>query len=366
MTGPLKGVRVLEVAGLGPGPHAAMMLADLGADVVRIERPGSSARRGPLNGVDHLLRGRRRVAVDLKTSQGRDCAQRLVEHADVLIEGFRPGVTERIGIGPETCLTINPKLIYVRVTGWGQSGPMSQRAGHDINYIGLTGCLHAIGEQQPVLPLNLVGDYAGGSMLAVVGVLSALVERTSSGQGQVIDVAMIDGASALTQMIWARRATGEWSDNRCDNELDGAAPYYTTYPCKDGKYIAVGALEPQFYAQLLRGLGLDPKLMPERDNRDNWPAIRSVLGQAFATRSRDEWAHQFGDVDACVTPVLRFDEVGEHPHIAARSTLTTIGGVQQPAPAPRFSRSTLETPSAPQDSHADVEEIVADWAAPPR
>jgi alpha-methylacyl-CoA racemase len=365
MAGPLKGVRVLEIAGLGPGPHAAMMFADLGADVVRIERPGASARRGPGDALDHLLRGRRRVAVDLKTSHGRHRAHQLVEHADVLVEGFRPGVAERIGIGPEACLVTNPQLVYARVTGWGQSGPMSDRAGHDINYVGLTGCLHAIGENKPVVPLNLVGDYAGGSMLVVVGVLGALVERASSGRGQVIDVAMVDGACALTQMIWARRATGEWSDEPSSNELDGAAPYYTTYRCRDGKYIAVGALEPQFYALLLEGLGLDPNEMPRRDDRDNWTAIRGRFARTFATHSRDEWADRFADSDACVTPVLRFDEVSRHPHIAARSTLMSVGGVEQPAPAPRFSRTPLERPTAPQDGHEDVQGIVADWSSRP-
>lgn len=274
MAGPLSGLRVVELAGIGPGPHAAMILGDLGADVVRIDRPSS------VDGIsrDAMLRNRRIVTADLKSDQGLELALKLIAKADVLIEGYRPGVTERLGLGPEECAKVNDRLIYARMTGWGQTGPRSQQAGHDINYISLNGILHAIGrgDERPVPPLNLVGDFGGGSMFLLVGILAALWERQSSGKGQVVDAAMVDGSSVLIQMMWAMRATGMWTDTRGANMLDGGAPYYDTYECADGRYVAVGAIEPQFYAAMLAGLGLDAAELPPQNDRARWPLARTA------------------------------------------------------------------------------------------
>ncbi|MEU1341038.1 CaiB/BaiF CoA-transferase family protein [Streptomyces sp. NPDC005827] len=364
MTGPLAGLRVVELAGIGPGPHAAMILADLGADVVRVERP-----RGGLDVTDgrpdHLLRGRRSVAADLKTRQGRELVLRLVARADVLVEGFRPGVAERLGVGPEDCHRVNSRIVYGRMTGWGQGGPMAQRAGHDINYISLTGALHAVGRpaERPVPPLNLVGDFGGGSMFLLIGILAALWERERSGEGQVVDAAMVDGTSVLLQMMWSMRGQGTWSDERGANLLDGGAPFYDTYTCRDGRHVAVGAIEPQFYRALLTGLGLDPVSLPEQRDRSGWPALRDRLTRAFLTRSRDEWAEVFADVDACVTPVLAPGEVPHHPHLADRSTLTEIDGVLQASPAPRFSRTAPQQPAPPPTPGQDTDAVLADWKA---
>ena len=358
MPGPLSGLRVIELAGIGPGPHAAMILADLGADVVRVQRPSAG---GGLDGV--MLRGRRQVEVDLKDPAGVETVLRLVERADVLIEGFRPGVTERLGLGPEQCHARNPRLVYGRMTGWGQDGPLAKRAGHDINYISLTGALHAMGRagERPPVPLNLVGDFGGGSMFLLVGILAALWERQRSGRGQVVDAAMVDGVSVLTAMMWELRGMGMWRDERESNVLDGAAPYYDTYVCADGRYVAVGAIEPQFYAQLLAGLGLADAGLPDRDDPANWPALRKAFTEAFATRTRDEWAAVFGGTDACVTPVLAFGEVLSHPHPAARgSVVRTEDGGLQAAPAPRFSRTAPALPGPAV--RAEVEEVLSDWA----
>lgn len=342
MSGPLTGVRVIELAGIGPGPHAGMMLAELGADVVRVDRPATGPEAGP---ADPLSRGRRTVMLDLKSTQDHAQLLRMVAAADVLLEGYRPGVMERLGLGPQTCRTTNPRLVYARITGWGQTGPLAQRAGHDLNYVAVTGVLSAIGraDDRPVVPLNLVGDYGGGSMLVVVGILAALVERDRSGQGQVIDAAMVDGASLLARLMWALRGLGGWHDQRESNLLDGGAPFYDTYQCADGRFVAVAALEPAFWAQMLRGLGLSEADVPDRNDVGNWPAIRARLAQEFATRSRDDWAQIFVDTDACVTPVLSFNEAAAHPHLAARATLVERDATLQPAPAPRFSR----TPSMP-------------------
>jgi len=363
MTGPLDGMRVVELAGIGPGPHAAMLLADLGADVVRVERPAGQGRKPSEGQPDWLLRGRRSVAANLKEPHGRDTALRLIDRADVLIEGFRPGVTERLGLGPDDCLARNPRLVYARMTGWGQDGPMSARAGHDINYISVTGVLHAIGTAgaRPTPPLNLVGDFGGGSLYLVLGVLAALWERGRSGAGQVVDAAIVDGSSSLAQMIWAFRAVGSWSDQPASNLLDSGAPYYDTYACADGKYIAVGALEPRFYAQLLAGLGLEPGELPEQRDPAGWPLIRARLTEAFAARPRDEWTRRFAGTDACVTPVLTFGEAAEHPHLTARGTISPVGGIPQAAPAPRFSRSVPEEPTAPPEPGADTEAVLRDW-----
>jgi len=365
MPGPLVGLRVIELAGIGPGPHAAMLLADLGADVVRIERPSGGLQLAP-GAEDQMLRGRRSVMCDLKDPSGRETVLRLVERADVLIEGLRPGVTERLGVGPADCHARNPALVYARMTGWGQDGPLADRAGHDINYIALSGVLHAVGNAggKPVPPLNLVGDFGGGSMFLVLGVLAALWERERSGTGQVVDAAMVDGVSALAQMFWSLRACGLWSDQRGSNLLDSGAPFYDTYACADGRYVAVGALEPQFYAALLEGLGLTEATLPGQLDRAGWPVLRQRFTDAFASRSRDEWVAVFEGTDACVAPVLSFAEVPAHPHIAARGTVITLGGVPQAAPAPRFSRTCPDQPAPPPKPGADTAAVLADWGSP--
>jgi alpha-methylacyl-CoA racemase len=364
MTGPLTGLRVVELAGIGPGPHAAMILADLGADVVRIDRPGGGGLDVTGGKPDHLLRGRRSVAADLKSPEGRDLVLRLVAKADVLLEGMRPGVTERLGVGPADCHAVNPRLVYGRMTGWGQDGPMAQRAGHDINYISLTGALHAIGRQEePIPPLNLVGDFGGGSMFLLTGVLAALWERERSGQGQVVDAAMVDGVGVLQQMMWAMRGVGGWNSERHSNLLDGAAPFYDTYLCEDGRHVAVGAIEPQFFRALLTGLGLDAAGLPDQHDRERWPELRARFAKTFLSQPRDHWAKTFADTDACVTPVLSYDEVAAHPHLAARDTMITIDGITQPAPAPRFSRTTTSTPTPPVQPGADTAAVLSDWQA---
>jgi alpha-methylacyl-CoA racemase len=363
MAGPLAGLRVVELAGIGPGPHAAMILADLGADVVRVERPQPAAN--PVAGArqDYLLRGRRSVTADLKTQAGRDIAAKLSDQADVLIEGFRPGVAERLGVGPGALRERNPRLVYARMTGWGQQGPLAARAGHDINYISLTGALHAIGTEgaRPTPPLNLVGDFGGGSMFCVTGILAALWERERSGEGQVVDVAMVDGASVLLQMTWSLLGAGAWRDEPASNLLDTGAPFYDTYECSDGRYVAVGALEPQFYAELLDGLGLDPAALPAQHDRAGWPVLRAAFTTAFAGRSRDEWAAVFAGRDACVTPVLSFAEAPGHPHLAQRETIIEIDGVRQAAPAPRFSRTAPSVPASPARPGADTDAVFRDW-----
>ena len=363
MAGPLTGLRVLELGGIGPGPHAAMQLADLGAEVVRVDRPSADGSAGAAPSRDAMLRGRRSIAVDIKNSAQRGTLLRLVAAADVLIEGFRPGVTERMGIGPAECQAANPRLIYARMTGWGQDGPRAARAGHDINYISLTGALHAIGRpgQRPVPPLNLVGDYGGGSMLVLVGILAALFERQRSGRGQVIDAAMVDGSALLTQMMWAMRGMGLWSDQPGTNLLDGGAPFYDTYECADGRYVAVGAVEPQFFAIVAAKLGWELPAGYNHHDRVHWPAIRARLTSAFITRQRDAWAKEFAGTDACVTPVLTFAEAMSDPHIAARGSLVDIEGVTQAAPAPRFSRTPAGLPGPPPAHGADTEAVLREW-----
>jgi alpha-methylacyl-CoA racemase len=366
VSGPLVGLRVVELAGIGPGPHAAMLLADLGADVVRVERPDGGLQLAP-GAQDQMLRGRRSVLLDLKDPAHRETLLRLVERADVLIEGLRPGITERLGVGPADCQARNPRLVYARMTGWGQDGPLARRAGHDINYIALSGVLHAIGPAggKPVPPLNLVGDFGGGSMFLVMGVLAALWERERSGAGQVVDAAMVDGVSALAQMFWSLRACGLWSETRGTNLLDSGAPYYDTYRCADGRYVAVGALEPQFYATLLEGLGLSGIELPNQLDPAGWPTLRQRFTTAFAARTRDEWVAVFDGTDACVAPVLSFAEVAAHPHIAARGTIITLDGVTQAAPAPRFSRTAPDLPTPPPPPGADTAAVLADWNVVP-
>ena len=356
MAGPLTGLRVVELAGIGPGPHAAMILGDLGADVVRIDRPGAS-------GADPMLRNRRFVVADLKSEQGRELVLKLVAKADVLIEGYRPGVTERLGLGPDDCAKVNERLVYARMTGWGQTGPRSQQAGHDINYISLNGVLHSIGRvnERPVPPLNLVGDFGGGSMFLLLGILSALWERQSSGKGQVVDAAMVDGSSVLVQMMWGMREMGMWADERGTNMLDGGAPYYDTYECADGRYVSVGAIESQFYAAMLDGLGLDPADLPAQNDRSRWPELRARFTEVFASKNRDHWAKVFADSDACVTPVLAFGEVESEPHITERNTFYRVGNGLQPLPAPRFSRSAPDQPRPPRQPGSDTEAVLNDW-----
>jgi alpha-methylacyl-CoA racemase len=332
--GPLAGLSIVELGGIGPGPHGAMVLADLGADVVRIMRPGGE----PYD----MLPSRRRIEADLKDDTGQSTVWELIDGADVLIEGFRPGVAERIGFGPYECLARNPRLVYARITGWGQDGPLAQQAGHDINYIGLTGVLHAIGTAggRPTPPLNLVGDFGGGSMYLVVGILAALWERERTGQGQVVDAAIVDGTSSLAQQFWILRGLGAWTDERAANLLDTGAPFYDTYQCADGRFVAVGALEPQFYSALLAGLGLSDETLPDQTDRDGWPMLRNRFAAIFATQTRDEWAVVFAGTNACVTPVLTFAEAAEHPHLRARGTIVTVDGIARAAPAPRFAHPT--------------------------
>jgi len=363
MPGPLAGLKIVELAGIGPAPHAAMMLADLGADVVRVERPGGTldlTQGAP----DHLLRGRRSVSADLKSTAGREFVFRLLRRADVLLEGFRPGVTEKLGIGPARCHAVNPRLIYGRVTGWGRTGPMAARAGHDINYLSLIGALHTIGRagERPVPPLNLVADFGGGSMLLLAGILAALWERERSGAGQVVDAAMVDGTATLMQMLWTMRGHGTWQDDRGGNLLDGGAPFYDTYTCQDGRWVAVGAIEPAFYQQLLAGLGLAEADLPKQNDRAGWPRLRARLGAVFAAHPRDHWAEVFRSTDACVTPVLSPGEAAANDQIAARETLVEVGGVTQAAPAPRFSRTAAGPLRAPVPPGSGNAQVIEDWA----
>lgn len=356
--GPLAGIRVIELAGIGPGPHAALLLADLGADVVRVQRAGQLP-----GGADRpQLRGRTVVEANLKDAADIEKVLGLVDKADVFIEGFRPGVTERMGLGPDDLLERNPRLVYGRMTGWGQEGPLSDRAGHDINYISLTGVLHAIGRkgERPVPPLNMVGDFGGGSMFLVFGILAALVERQNSGKGQVIDAAMVDGTLALSNMIWAFRGTGAWSSERGTNLLDTGMSFYDTYETSDGKYMAVGAIEPQFYAQLLAGLEIDPEGLPFQMDPAGQDTLKKLFTEKFRSKTRDEWAAIFTGTDACVTPVLTFDEAGENEHIAARGSLIELDNVTQHAPAPRFSRTPNGVPTPPPTEATPVETIWAD------
>ncbi|HEY8532618.1 MAG TPA: CaiB/BaiF CoA-transferase family protein [Micromonospora sp.] len=360
MPGPLDGLRVLELGGIGPGPHAAMILGDLGADVVRIDPPAPSAEVAEAARRNQLLRNRRSVVADLKNPADRERVLALVERADVLLEGFRPGVAERLGVGPQECHARNPRLVYGRMTGWGQDGPLAARAGHDINYLSVTGALSAIRRsgQPPTVPLNLVGDYGGGSMLLVIGVLAALWERERSGQGQVVDAAMLDGVTLLTQAIWNLRGRGAWHEEPESNVIDGGAPFYGVYECADGKYVAVGPLEREFFVELLTGLGLDPQTLPDQYDRSGWPRLREAIAAAIATRTRDEWAAVFDGRDACLTPVLEFSEAAAHPQIRARGTLVEVDGVLQAAPAPRFSRTPTALPRPPRRFGEDRESVL--------
>jgi alpha-methylacyl-CoA racemase len=359
MDGPLSGLRVIELAGIGPGPFCAMVLSDLGAEVVRIARPGSA-----IDPHDVLARGRTVLNLDLRDAAAIEQVLSLEAHADVLIEGFRPGVMERLGLGPEVCLGRNPRLVYGRMTGWGQHGPLSRSAGHDINYIALSGALHAVGRagEAPVPPLNYVGDFGGGAMLLAVGLLSALYEAGRSGRGQVVDAAMTDGAALLSAMMYGFRSAGRWSNGRGENLLDGGAFFYDTYACADGRHVAVGAIEPQFYAVLREGCGLaaDP-LFDDPLDQAAWPRLKQRLAAVFRTRTRDEWCALFEGSDACVAPVLDWDEAPRHPHNRARGTFVTIDGVVQPAPAPRFDRTPCAEPASTRPG--TVAAVLDRWTA---
>jgi alpha-methylacyl-CoA racemase len=354
-TGPLAGVKVVELGGIGPGPHAAMVLADLGADVVRVRRPGGLQM--PAEDVDLLHRGKR--VVDLDVKKDPQTLLDLVARADVLLEGFRPGTCERLGIGPDECTAVNPRLIFARITGWGQHGPLASTAGHDINYLSQTGALSAIGyrDRPPVAPLNFVADFGGGSMFVLLGIVAALYEREHSGKGQVIDAAMVDGVSILAQMAWTMKSTGTLKDERESFMLDGGAPFYRTYETADGKYMAVGAIEPQFFAQLLDGLGLSANDVPNQLDRKCFPELHELFAERFAGKTRDEWTEIFAGTDACVTPVLTWSEAAQSEHLRARSTMLEANGVDQAAPAPRFSRTPPGPVGSPPRHTTRIEEI---------
>ena len=361
--GPLKGLRVIELAGIGPGPFCAMLLADMGADVVRVDRTEASELGVPMDKrYDVNGRNRRSVALDLKSAAGRDAVKRLVAGADVLIEGFRPGVAERLGLGPADCHAINPRLVYGRMTGFGQSGPLAQAAGHDLNYIALTGALHAIGPTggKPVPPLNLVGDYGGGALYLAMGLLAALHERQGSGRGQVVDAAMVDGAASLASIFYGMTASGRWNDQRGNNLLDGGAPFYDTYETADGKYVSIGAIEPKFFAEMAERIGLDRRFVKGQYDRTLWPEMRAEMQRLLRGRTRDAWSALLEGSDACFAPVLSIEEAPRHAHAQARRAFVEVDGVVQPGPAPRFDRSTPEPvrPAPPTGTHTD--EVLAE------
>lgn len=363
--GPLRGVKVVEIAGLGPGPYAAMLLADMGADVIRIDRPG------PVAGSPEryaLARGRRSVAVDLKHPDGLATLLDLVASADVLIEGFRPGVTERLGYGPDACHARNAGLVYARMTGWGQDGPLAQMAGHDLNYLGLTGALTLLqrsADTRPPTPPGFIADFGGGGLMMAFGVVSAVLEAQRSGRGQVIDAAMVDGVASLTTLIYAMTAQGRWHlDQPGTNFCDGGAPYYNVYETSDGRFLAVAPIESQFYAVMVEKLGLDPATLPDRDDPANWPALIELFAGIFAKEPRDHWATLFEGTDACVTPVLTFAEARTHPHNAARGTIVEEYGVVQPAPTPRLSRTPAAITHPPAVPGRESREVLQDWGLP--
>jgi alpha-methylacyl-CoA racemase len=366
MAGPLTGYRIIEIAGIGPGPFAAMMLADMGAEVIRVERAQSV--RGPAPDTPHydvMLRGRRNIAVDLKHPDGVATLLDLVERADALIEGFRPGVMERLGVGPDVCLARNPKLVFGRMTGWGQEGMYAQAAGHDINYIALAGALAHFGrrDEAPVPPLNMVGDFGGGGMFLAYGVVCALLEAQRSGQGQVVDTAMVDGAAVLMSMFWAFKSIGMFDENaRGTNLLDTGAHFYDVFRCADGQYVSIGSIEPQFYAELMRltGLDADPEFAKQMD-KASWPHLKQRLGDVFATKTRAEWCAIMEATDVCFAPVLTMSEAAEHPHNVERGTFIEVGGMRQPAPAPRFSRTVPAVERPPAHAGQHTREVLADW-----
>ena len=362
--GPLAGIKIVEMGGIGPGPFAAMLLADMGAEVIRLDRTEAvdlGLKSDPRFNLLH--RSRRSVALDLKRAEGVETALRLIAAADAVIEGFRPGVMERLGLGPDVCLARNPKLVYGRMTGWGQDGPLAQAAGHDINYISLVGVLHSIGRSDggPVPPLNLVGDFGGGALYLVTGVLAALIEAARSGKGQVVDAAMVDGAASLMTPFFGLRAAGLWRDQRGDNFLDTGAPWYEVYETKDGAHVSIGAIEGRFYAELLKRTGVDPASLPPQNDRAGWPKIRARLKEVFRTKTREEWRALLEGSDACFAPILSLAEVAAHPHNQARGTFVEVDGVVQPAPAPRFSRTPSQIQSCPAEPGQHTEAALKDW-----
>lgn len=360
--GPLKGVKIIELAGIGPGPFCAMMLADMGADIIRVDRKGQTQGRVEPK-YEVLHRGRRSIGVDLKKPEGVAAILKLVERADALFEGFRPGVMERLGLGPDVCLRRNPKLVYGRMTGWGQEGPLAHAAGHDINYISLTGALHAIGRpgERPVPPLNLVGDFGGGGMLLAFGIACALYEAQKFGKGQVVDAAMVDGAASLMAMFYGLRASGLWLDERGKNFLDGGSHFYDAYETADGKWVGVGSIEPQFYALLLEHTGItDPDFQAQMD-RTKWPGFKEKISAIFKTKTRDQWCEIMEGTDVCFAPVLSIDEALKHPHNVARKTFVEVEGVPQQAPAPRFSRTVPEIQGRSPAPGEHTESALADW-----
>lgn len=368
--GPLQGVKIIEVAGIGPGPFAAMMLSDMGADVVRVDRSANAMGGDPAAPpADIFNRGRRSIALDLKSPQGVEVLLDLVEQADALIEGFRPGVAERLGFGPDVCAQRNPKLVFGRMTGWGQEGPYAPTAGHDINYIALAGVLAHLGRsgEKPTPPINLVGDFGGGGMLLAFGVVCALLEAQRSGEGQVVDAAMVDGSAVLMTMMWGFKAMGIWSDERGTNMLDTAAHFYDTYECADGEYVSIGSIEPQFYLQLLEHTGLAKvyedkgEELPHQMDKARWPELKGHLTEIFLTRTRDEWCSIMEGTDICFAPVLRMDEAARHPHNVERGTFVEVAGITQPAPAPRFGRTVAEIQRPPAHTGQHTDEILAEW-----
>ena len=359
-TGPLSGVRVIELAGIGPGPYAGMLLADLGAEVIRVDRPSGGWGMGAHH---FLFRGRRSVSIDLKQPGAAEVVLRLVAGADALIEGFRPGVAERLGVGPDECMAVNPRLVYGRMTGWGQDGPYAHVAGHDITYLALSGALRAFGPAggPPVPPMNLLGDFGAGGMLLAFGMTAALLETQRSGKGQVVDAAILDGVVSLLGMMLGMRANGLWSDERVSNLLDGGAPFYDVYACADGEYVAVGAIEEQFYWQFIERLAADADdEPPSRNDPADWPRLREWIAARFATRTRDEWAEVFGDSDACVAPVLSVEEAAKHPHVAARGSYLTDGDALAPAVAPRFGRTPGSAGQPAPGGGVDTEAVLAE------
>lgn len=373
MSGPLTGVRVVVLAGMGPTPFASMLLADMGAEVVRVTRPRNRRGRalGQTEGMapEHDLanRGVGAVEVDLKSADGVESVLRLAEAADVFIEGYRPGVVERLGLGPDVLLERNPTVVYGRLTGYGQSGPLSHQAGHDINYVAQTGALHAMARagEAPRPPINLLGDYAGGALTAAFGIVCAIWEARSSGRGQVLDAAMIDGVALLTAKIQGLRAAGRYDDEPGTNYLDSGAPFYDTYRCADGRYVAVGALEPDFYHEFVSRLEVDVRDWPEQDDKTAWPRLRERIAAALAAKGRDEWARIYAGTDACVTPVLTFDEAAEHPHNVEREVFRRVGDALHPRPAPRFSRTPARAPRAPERETLNLQCLIDDWTSPP-
>src|SRR5437867_1468338 len=359
--GPLEGLKIIEMAGIGPGPFAAMMLADMGAEVVRVDRLAYRGNADPAR--DVLNRGRASVGVDLKHPDGVQLVLRLAENADGLIEGFRPGVMERLGLGPDECLARNPRLVYGRMTGWGQDGPLAQAAGHDIDYIAIAGALNNFTRkgERPVPPLNMVGDFGGGGMLLAFGVVCGLLEAGRSGKGQVVDAAMVDGAAVLMTMIYAFMAMGIWQDDPGTNILDTGAPFYEVYECADGKFLAVGAIETQFYAELLKRTGLENEELPFQLDRPQWPSMKERFAELFRTKTRDEWAAILEGTDACAAPVLSLSEAHTHPHNRARGTFVEKNGILQPAPAPRFSRTPPEISRPAPAPGADTDEVLGAW-----